>query len=172
MWYAMWVKTGQEEKVQKLCGKMLSEAAVCEQCFLLRYERARKLNGRWTRQKELLFPGYLFVVSENVNELVRKLKEIPEFTRVLGDSEEPIPLRQEEIRFLQKYTNEERVLEMSKGYLAGDRLVVTEGPLKDYQGKVIHVDRHKRIVTLEMEFFGRTMRMKVGMEVVEKRLDL
>lgn len=42
---------------------------------------------------------------------------------------------QEEIRFLQKHTNEERIPEMSKGYLTGDRLMITEGPLKDYQEK-------------------------------------
>lgn len=164
MWYAVWVRTGQEEKVLQMCGKMLSE-----QCFLPRYEQARKKNGIWIKTEEPLFPGYLFFISDNVETLADGLKSVPDFARVLGDDREPIALYPHEINFLQKYTNEKRVLEMSCGFLEGDRLVVTDGPLKDYQGKIVKIDRHKRLATLEMEFFGRVVRMKVGMEVVEKR---
>lgn len=163
MWYAVWVRTGQEEKVLQMCSEMLPE-----QCFLPRYERARKQNGKWIKLKEPLFPGYLFFISDNVEMLIDGLKMVPDFTKVLGDDQEPIALYPHEIDFLQKYTNENRVLEMSYGFLEGDRLVVTDGPLKDYQGKIVRIDRHKRLATLEMEFFGRVVRMKVGMEVVEK----
>lgn len=177
MWYAVWVRTGQEEKVLALCKKMLRDreegtveggSKAYEQCFLPRYERVRKLDGKWVRRKEVLFPGYLFFISENVEELVRRLKDIPEFTKVLGDEQEPVALYPHEVEFLQKYTNKDKVLEMSLGFIEGDRLVVTEGPLKDYQGKIVHIDRHKRLATLELEFFGRTVRMKVGAEVVRK----
>ena len=177
MWYAVWVRTGQEEKVLALCKEMLRDREsdtgggkpeVYEQCFLPRYERARKLDGKWVRRKEVLFPGYLFFISENVDELVRRLKDIQEFTKVLGDGREPVALYPDEVEFLQKYTNEDKVLGMSLGFIEGDKLVVTEGPLKDYQGKIIHIDRHKRLATLEMEFFGRIVRIKVGVEVVRK----
>lgn len=40
MWYAVWVKTGQEEKILQMCSTMLSE-----QCFLPRYELKRKMDG-------------------------------------------------------------------------------------------------------------------------------
>lgn len=172
MWYAIWVRTGQEEKVLSLCEKIIrdreEEAKAYRQCFLPKYERAKKVEGRWIKQKELLFPGYLFFVSDHVEKLTKQLKNIPEFTKVLGDEQEPIALYFHEVEFLQKYTNEDKVLEMSLGFIEGDRLVVTEGPLKDYQGKIVHVDRHKRLATLEMEFFGRVVRMKVGVEVVRR----
>lgn len=187
MWYAVWVRTGQEEKVLALCEKMIQKRKgvideaipgegvsgergkrIYEECFFPKYERARKLNGQWGRRREALFPGYLFFICEDVEELIRQLKSIPEFTRVLGDGEEPVALYPHEVEFLQKYTNEDKVLEMSLGFMEGDKLVVTEGPLMDYQGKIVHIDRHKRLATLEMEFFGRTVRMKVGLEVVRK----
>lgn len=163
MWYAVWVKTGQEEKIMRVCKELLHE-----QCFLPKYERGRKQDGRWIKWQEPLFPGYLFFISEDVEVLIKELKMVPDFTRVLGDDQEPIALYQHEIDFLQKYTNEDKVFEMSCGFLEGERLVVTDGPLKDYQGKVVHIDRHKRLATLEMEFFGRVVRMKVGVEVVGK----
>jgi len=182
MWYVVWVRTGQEEKVLTLCNKMLRDKEeeakegdsgeknlkAYEQCFLPKYERTRKLDGKWVTHEEVLFPGYLFFISDHIDELVRQLKGIPECTKVLGDGQEPIPLYPHEIEFLQKYTNENKVFEMSLGFLEGDKLVVTEGPLKDYQGKIVHIDRHKRLATLEMEFFGRVVKMKVGVEVVRK----
>lgn len=172
MWYAVWVRTGQEEKVLALCEKMLRDgqerAKPYEQCFLPKYERSRKLKGQWVRRNEVLFPGYLFFISDHVEELVRQLKSIPEFAKILGTEQTPVALAPHEVEFLQKYMNEDKVLEMSLGFLVGDRLIVTEGPLKDYQGKIVHIDRHKRLATLEIEFFGRVVKMKVGVEVVRK----
>ena len=168
MWYAVWVRTGHEEKVLKCCREMLAGAESCEECFLPKYEKAKKVNGVWIRQKELLFPGYLFFISQNVEQLSLELKRMPEFAMILGDEEGPVPLQDKEVDFLKKYTNEDKVLEMSYGYMVGEQLVITQGPLKEYRGRVIHIDRHKRRAVLEMEFFGRVVRTKVGLEVVRK----
>ena len=172
MWYVVWVRTGQEEKVLALCEKILRDrkekTKPYEQCFLPKYERSRKLKGQWVRLKEVLFPGYLFFISEYIDELAGQLKNIPEFAKILCAEQTPVALAPHETEFLQKYMNKDKVVEMSLGFLAGDRLVVTEGPLKDYQGKIVHIDRHKRLATLEIEFFGRIVKMKVGVEVVRK----
>lgn len=113
-------------------------------------------------------PGYLFFVSDHPQELQKLLKRIPEFAKTLGDDDGAIPLYQEEVEFLQRYTGEERILKMSEGYLVGSELVVTDGPLKDYQGKVMKIDRHKRTAVLELEFLGRKTKVTVGLEVVRK----
>lgn len=168
MWFAVWVQTGHEEKVLKMCQKGLVDQRLVEACFLPKYERAWKEKGKWGKKEELLFPGYIFMVSKYPELLVKALREIPEFAKVLGDEEGPIPLYEQEVEFLERYTNQNRVLEMSTGILKGQELVITDGPLKEYKGKVIHIDRHKRQATLEMEFFGRIMTMKVGLEVVRK----
>lgn len=168
MWYAVWVRTGQEEKVMSLCSSKITDKEVFEDCFLPKYEKARKVQGEWMKRKEILFPGYLFFVTKNPDRLFQELKKIPDFTKILGDDEGPIALYPEEENFLRKYTNEDRVFEMSIGDLVNGELVITEGPLKDYQGRIVHIDRHKREATLEIDFFGRKVNMKVGLEVVRK----
>lgn len=168
MWYAVWVRTGQEEKIMSLCNSKIMDKEVFESCFLPKYERARKVEGKWTKRKEILFPGYLFFVTENPDRLFQELKRVPDFTKILGDGDGPIPLYPEEESFLRKYTNDDLVFEMSIGDLVNGALVVVEGPLKDYQGKIVHIDRHKREATLEINFFGRKVNMKVGLEVVRK----
>ncbi len=175
MWYAVWIRTGQEEKLLRLCRQSLqceeeAEEAkpAFESCFVPKYERAWRTRGRWKKREEILFPGYLFFITEHPDSLHRLLKQIPEFTKLLGDEDGPIPLYEHEVEFLEKYTNSDHVLEMSTGEMIGDKLIVTDGALEGYEGKVVYFDRHRRLVTLEMEFFGRTVNMTVGMEIVRR----
>lgn len=168
VWYVVWTRTGREEEVQRLCRKKIKDKEAFEECFVPKYEKAWKENGKWGKRETILFPGYLFFITDHTDRLFDELKKIPEITKILGDGETPIPLYQHEVDFLQKYTNQEHILEMSTGDLIGGQLIITDGPLKDYRGKVIHIDRRKREATLEMEFFGRTTTMKVGLEVVRK----
>lgn len=168
MWYAVWVRTGQEEKVRQLCDKMIDRAGAYKECFLPKYEKYRKINGIPSIQKELLFPGYLFFISDSPEKLAQLLWRIPEATKLLGDDNGPIALYPHEVEFLQNYMNEEKVIEMSVGYIKGEKLVVTQGPFRDYQGKILKIDRHKRKAVLEIEFFGRITTVTVGLEVVKK----
>lgn len=177
-WYAVWIRTGQEEKLVRLCRQRIQdekdageEAAAFESCFVLKYERAWRRKGCWEKREEILFPGYLFFITEYPDRLYRLLKKIPDFTKLLGDEEGPIPLYKQEIEFLEKYTNQEHVLEMSAGEMIGNRLTVTDGALKGYEGRVVHFDRHRRLVTLEIELFGRVVNMTVGMEIVRRVKD-
>ncbi len=168
MWYAVWVQTGREDRMLELCKTFFQNSDVCEEYFLPKYERAKKVHGQWTTTQALLFPGYLFLVSNKPEELQIKLKTLPEFAKVLGDDDGAIPLYDEEVEFLENCMNKEKVVEMSTGYIEGDQLVIMDGPMKDYQGKVKKIDRHKRIAVLEVEFFSGVTEVKVGLEVVRK----
>ena len=160
MWYAVWVRSGQEDRVLELCKTFRHYYPdAYEECFIPTYEKYRKVKGQPTKQLAHLLPGYLFFVSDHPQELQKLLKRIPEFAKTLGD---------DEVEFLQRYTGEERILKMSEGYLVGSELVVTDGPLKDYQGEVMKIDRHKRTAVLELEFLGRKTKVTVGLEVVRK----
>ncbi|MFR3950420.1 MAG: hypothetical protein ACLTZM_27535 [Ruminococcus sp.] len=45
---------------------------------------------------------------------------------------------------------------------------LSQGPLTGMEGSIRRIDRHKRIAHLEIEMFGRTVEMKVGLEIIEK----
>ena len=155
MWYAVWVRSGHEERVMGLCKTLYKECGAFEECFLLKYEKYRKVKGQPTKQLAHLFPGYLFFVSDHPEELQKFLKTIPEFAKALGDDDGAIPLYPEEVEFLQKY-------------IEGDHLIITDGPLTYYEGKIVKINRHKRTAVLEVEFLGRKNLVTVGLEVVRK----
>ena len=116
MWYAVWVRSGQEDRVLELCKIFRHyHPDAYEECFIPTYEKYRKVKGQPTKQLAHLLPGYLFFVSDHPQELQKLLKRIPEFAKTLGDDDGAIPLYQEEVEFLQRYTGDERILKMSEG---------------------------------------------------------
>ena len=167
MWYAVQVKTGEEEKTKLLCNKMISKE-ILEECFIPYYEQKKKYINKWHITNEILFPGYIFMVSNQIDDLIAGVKKIPKLIKILGNEKEIIPLYDKEIEFLMRFGKKEHLIKMSYGYIENDKIIITDGPMKDYEGIVKKIDRHKRKAIIEVEFFGRTMEVSVGVEIARK----
>ena len=86
MWYVLQVPTGREDRlIEEIRSYRIQE--YFEEVFAPRSVRKKKYRGKWQTSEELLFPGYLFVISENPEELYQALKRIPRMTRILGTGE-------------------------------------------------------------------------------------
>lgn len=171
MWYVIQVKTGTEEEIRRQCEKVI-EKDILERCFIPYCEQMKKYHGKWHKEKKLLFPGYVFLVSTRDAEekmLYLRLKKVIGLTKLIGTGNEVVPLEDEEIRFLQDFGREDQIVNMSEGIIENDRVVVTKGPLKGNEGLIRKIDRHKRRAYLEVGLFGRKIETQVGLEIVEKR---
>lgn len=167
MWYVIQVRTGDEEKIRIQCQKMIPRT-VLEDCFLPYYEEKKKLWGQWRLLRKVLFPGYVFLVTEDVRELWWRLKGVIGLTKLLKVDWEMIPLTEEEIRFLLAFSGEEWQVKMSEGVIENSQVMVTSGPLQGWEGLIKKIDRHKRKAWLELEMFGRKQQVQVGLEIVRK----
>ena len=166
-WYAVQVRTGKEQITAELCHMMIDEM-VLKECFIPRYERMRRYQGQWHKEQQPMFPGYLFMVTEYVDGLFEALKQIPQLTKILGDGAEFIPLKESEIKFLLEAGGEKHLVEMSVGYIVGEQVVITSGPLENMAGLIRSVDRHKRMAVVGVDMFGRKIDVKLGLEIVRK----
>jgi transcriptional antiterminator NusG len=167
MWYAVWVTTGYEDKVVNMCRKLVPKEYY-DDCFIPRVERKKKYQGSWHSQQIVMFPGYIFIITDKIEKVYFALKSVPEFTKILGAKEEPIALYEREVQLLQRMKNKNYIIEMSLGYMENDRVVITQGPLQNYTGHIKKIDRHKCVAIIESEMFSRTMDLKVGLEIVTK----
>lgn len=168
MWYVIQVRTGTEEEIQRQCETIIDKS-ILEKSFIPKYEQERKYQGEWHTELKVLFPGYVFLVSKEKEKLFFELKRIMGLTKLLGTGETIVPLTDEEVNFLLRLGDEEQIVGMSEGIIENERVVVTSGPLKGNEGLIRKIDRHKRKAWLEIEVFGRTVEMQVGLEVVGKR---
>lgn len=168
MWYVVQTRTGTEESIRLQCQKNVS-AEVLKRCFIPYYEEQKRIRGEWTTQKKVLFPGYVFMIAENVESLYKELKTVIGLTKLIGTGDEIVPLQEEEIKFLEGFGGEKQVVEMSEGIIEGGQVKVTSGPLQGKEGYIRKIDRHKRKAWLEIEMFGRIQNIQVGLEIVAKR---
>ncbi|MEG0411144.1 MAG: antiterminator LoaP [Erysipelotrichaceae bacterium] len=167
-WYVIQVRGGYEEKIVRQC-KLLINPEVLEECFIPKYKKLIKKEGKWNEKEEILFKGYLFLISDQVNELFLELKKIPDLTKMLGKVDREIyPIYDQEVEFLKTFGKQEHVVDMSVGYITGDKIVVSDGPLKGKEGCIKKIDRHKRIAFIEVEFLGEVREAKVGLEIITK----
>ncbi|WP_416239277.1 KOW motif-containing protein, partial [[Clostridium] innocuum] len=51
---------------------------------------------------------------------------------------------------MKSFGKEEHVVEMSTGFIQGEQIFITEGPLQGKEGQIIRIDRHKRIAYLQL----------------------
>ncbi len=168
MWYVIQTLGGKEEGTADMIRKRVSSACL-EECFVPKRERMKKFHGTWNQVEEVLFQGYVFVVSDKPKELYEELKGIPRLTKVLGREEEYFfSLSEEDEELVQKMGNQEHKTGISRIMVEeGKQICIIDGPLKSYAGEVVKVNLHKREVVVKVEFMGRPVELKLGIEVVD-----
>lgn len=167
-WYVIQVRSRTEEKIKKACELLISQD-VLKECFVPKNKQLKKFHGKWIEIEEVLFQGYVFLVSDVPDRLYLELKNIPDLTKLLGRADgEIFPLYDDEVKFLKSFSDENHVVEMSIGLIENDKILVTQGPLKNREGIIKKIDRHRRIAEIEVELFGQLTIAKVGLEIVSK----
>lgn len=167
MWYVIQVRTGTEESVRKQCERLVDHQAM-ERCFIPYQEQLKRYMGQWHKEMMPLFPGYVFADSQDVDLLFGELKRVTGLTKLLGTGSAIVPLTSEEIAILKRLGKEEQIVTISKGLIADNQVKILEGPLKELEGAICKIDRHRRKAWLELVMFGRIQRVEVGLEILEK----
>ena len=172
MWYVAQVNNGQESMVRDICKQMI-DPEILQDCFVPEYETMRKIKGEWRTVRQRLFPGYLFVVTDSISRLLPELKKIPVNVRLLGQrdgNEDILPLSSEEKDWIVAFTDDTHCVCMSEGYIEGETITVTKGPLLGQEAIIKKIDRHKRRAVIEVTMLGRTTTAMIGLEVVHKNV--
>lgn len=168
-WYAVQVRTGKEDKFVEWCEKKIDHQAY-KDIFIPKVMMAKKYQGKWHDEKRVLFPGYVFVISDTPEKLFQELKKIPDLTKMLGEYKGKIfPMYSKEVQYLLKYDQQGHVVKMSTGYIEGDHIIITDGPLKGYEALIKKIDRHKRLAFIEINLLNQPNIIKVGLEIISKQ---
>ena len=172
MWYVIQTLGGEEERTADMIRKLIPSYYI-EDCFIPRRERMKKFHGHWNKMEDILFHGYVFVISEHPEELYQSLRHIPKLTKILGREEGCfVSLNEEEKKLVQGIGGSEHKTPISKIELEEGKIVqVIDGPLKEYVGNVVRVNLHKREVAVRVVFMGRDLELKMGIEMVGGRED-
>ena len=86
MWHAVQVMTGREETVRDMCKRIIDRKQYND-IFVIRFDKAKRYYGTWHKEKEIMFPGYIFIDSDNPQQIYEHLKNVP---RVFLSGGEPL----------------------------------------------------------------------------------
>ncbi|WP_239462696.1 antiterminator LoaP [Collinsella tanakaei] len=167
--YVLQVVTGREHKTVAELEHLLGDR-LRGKLFVPRYRFKKRIKGTWEMTEQLLTPGYVFIESSmtDIEDIARVIREAPAFARVLAQNGRIVPLSADETQWLDKLTGTSRVVDPSVGFIEGDRVVITQGPLVGLESQIVKIDRHKQLAYIEVRLLGRVKVVKVGVEIVRK----
>ena len=121
-----------------------------EACIIPLKEREKKFHGSWHLVTERVYPGYLFLKTEDAEQLFFQLKQIPKLTKLLGDAELTFDsLTDEEAAFVENLGGAEHVVQLSPAAVDKDgNVTILGGELKKYEERIKKIDLHKRIAVV------------------------
>lgn len=170
MWYAIWTTTGSE---RKLCSWIMDfiSGDLYEDCFVPLVEQNRKVKGEWKIRKKPLFPGYLFVKTDEskIRGFAERLKHADQFAVILSTDGEFTTVSEEETYLIENAYNNSGTLGTSIGMIEGEKIKIVSGPMIGLEGSIRQINRHKRTATIELNMFGRTSRIQIGLEIISKK---
>ena len=118
MWYVLQTLTGKEDELVRMIKKMVSPDLYTD-CFIAYYERVWRKQQESIVHVERLFPGYVFIISENPDEIFLQLKKVPAMSKMIADGEFTfLPIEQEEETFLDNMLRADHIVRLS--YVAMD----------------------------------------------------
>lgn len=168
MWYAIQTITGQEEKLVRMVKRILPET-VYEDCFVTYYERIWRRQQQSVIHVERLFPGYVFIISENPDAVYQKLKDVPAMSRLVSDGMFTfLPLEEDEKRFFQDMFDGDHVIRIS--YVEKDdkgMICRIAGPIAQCVDQVVRWQYKKRYALIGMRLLGKEKQICLGIILKE-----
>lgn len=170
-WYAVHTYSGYEEAVARYLKQRVESLSMENKIFDIIVPTEKKIKvkgGRRTTVEEKIYPGYVLVrmiLSEDSWYVVRNTPRVTGF--VGADNTKPAPLSEEEVNSLLVRTGRDEA-KMTVDIAVGDLVKVTDGPFKDYDGKVSEVDEERGRVKVLLPVFGRETAIELDSLQVRK----
>ena len=163
-------KTGYEEALKNQFTDM-ADPTVYRRCEMLLYEEVLRRQGKGHISPRRMFPGYLFIDTDDPEAVHMYLRRIPQFTKVLhmendtndGIQKDFIPVETEEWDFLDGLCRE-GILHVSYIRMSdGGRIEEIIGPLEDYADSIATLDVPHRRAIVTKHILGKDRRLKFGL---------
>jgi len=111
-------------------------------------------NGRRKVIEEKIFPGYVLVDMVVTDDSWYVVRNTPNVTGFIGTGTTPTPIADEEIKTLQKRMGVDEP-QYKIDVEVGEAVRITDGPFKNFEGKVQDIDEGRGKIKVLVSIFGR-----------------
>ncbi len=156
-WYAVHTYSGYEDAVARNLRQRIESMGMEDKIFtvLVPTEKKIKIKGGKRRTvEEKIYPGYVLVEMIVTDDSWYVIRNTPRVTGFVGSGTTPTPLSAEEIDVLMGRMGEAEP-KHKVDLTPGDAVKITDGPFKDFEGKVGEIDEERGKVKVMVSIFGR-----------------
>ncbi len=169
-WYAIHTYAGYEDSVAKSLNQRIHSLNMQDKIFEVLIPKEKQIRIRGGKRKvieEKIFPGYVLVQMFVTEDSWYVVRNTPNVTGFVGTDTLPIPLSEKEVKDLRKRMGKDEP-DYDIDISAGDPVKVTDGPFKNFEGKVEGVDKDKGKIKVLVNMFSRETPVELDFLQVEK----
>jgi len=169
-WYAIHTYSGYEDAVARNLVQRIESMGMEDKIFSVIVPKEKKIkikHGKRQTVEDKIYPGYVLVEMTVTDDSWYVVRNTPRVTGFVGSGVTPTPLSEEEIKSLQKRMGVEEP-KYKIDVAVEDAVKVTDGPFKDYDGKVAEVDEEKGRVKVLVSLFGRETPVELDFLQIKK----
>jgi transcriptional antiterminator NusG len=169
-WYVLHTYSGYEENVARNLKQRIESMDMEDKIFnvLIPTEnRIRIKNGKRKIVTEKIFPGYVLVEMVVTDDSWYVVRNTPNVTGFIGSGTTPTPIAETEVRaLLERMGVAEPKYKIDVEVNSAVR--ITDGPFKEFEGKVAEVDEGRGKVKVLVSMFGRETPVELDFLQVKK----
>ena len=169
-WYVLHTYSGYEDSVALSLKQRIESLEMQDKIFDAIVPKEKKIkikDGKRTTFEEKIFPGYVLVNMIVTDDSWYVVRNTPNVTGFVGSGTIPSPVAQDEWEFLQKRMGTEEP-KFKVDFEVGELVTITDGPFKEYQGKISDIDQAKGKVKVMVTIFGRETPVELDFLQVKK----
>jgi len=170
-WYAVHTYAGYEDAVARYLKQRVESLDMHDKIFNIVVPKEKKIKikgGRRYSTEEKVYPGYVLVEMILNDDSWYVVRNTPRVTGFIGaDSTTPTPLFEEEVSEIMKRTGAEEP-KYKIDLRVGDVVKITDGPFKDFDGKVSELEEETAKVKVLVSIFGRETPVELDFLQVKK----
>ncbi|OIP79997.1 MAG: transcription termination/antitermination protein NusG [Parcubacteria group bacterium CG08_land_8_20_14_0_20_48_21] len=169
-WYVLHTYSGYEESVARNLHQRIETLDMQDKIFevLIPTEKKIKIkNGKRKVVEEKIFPGYVLVQMIVADDSWYVVRNTPHVTGFIGSGNTPTPISDEEVRGLQKRMGVEEP-KFTIDIEEDTPVKITDGPFKNFEGKVEEVDTARGKIKVLVSMFGRETPVELDFLQIKK----
>lgn len=169
-WYVLHTYAGYEEAVARNLRQRIESMGMEDKIFSVLVPTEKKIkirNGKRHVVEEKIYPGYVLVEMVVTDDSWYVVRNTPRVTGFIGAGTVPTPISPEEIKTLQKRMGVEEP-KYKIDVVIGDAVKITDGPFKDFDGKVSEIDEKRGKVKVLVSMFGRETPVELDFLQIKK----
>src|SRR3989339_525853 len=169
-WYVLHTYSGYEENVERNLKQRIESMAMEDKIFNILIPTETKIkikNGKRKTIREKIFPGYVIVEMMVTDDSWYVVRNTPNVTGFIGTGTTPTPIDAKEMLSLNKrMTVEDPTHKIDVEINTAVR--ISDGPFKNFEGKVSEVDENRGKIKVLVNMFGRETPVELDALQVKK----